>query len=375
MRDGKLIVAVRQLARGSSSTVEKDNVQRETYYIGGQYVGPPEARVMQGQMYVEVLSPEVVRHAYPLVFVHGTGQTAVNWLTTPDGRPGWADWFIARGWRVILVDQPARGRSAWQGAHDGELSTWPVNFVESLFTAGADGNRWPQAKLHTQWPGGPNKGHAGDAVFDQFYASQVPSMASGASETALRAAGAALLDRVGPAILVGHSQGGMLNWLIADERPELVKAIVAIEPSGPPYKDVRPGAADRVWGLTSSPLAYDPAATANDPLRFEQQPAVRADRVPGWLQKAPARRLAHLSAIPVLLITAEASYHAPFDHCTVDYLRQAGVTVDYLRLEEHGIHGNGHMMMLELNHEAIAGLIDDWLGKRPALSRQPADLL
>ena len=191
-------------------------MQRETFFVGGRYVGPAEARVMQGQMFVEVLSPEIVRFPFPLVFVHGTGQTAVNWLSTPDGRSGWADWFVARGWRVVLVDQPARGRSAWQRTHDGDLSIWPVSMVEALFTACAESNRWPQAKLHTQWPGGPDKGHAGDPVFDQFYASQVPSVSHGESEPALRAAGAALLDRIGPAILVGHSQGGMLNWSVAE---------------------------------------------------------------------------------------------------------------------------------------------------------------
>ena len=34
-------------------------------------------------------------------------------------------------------------------------------------------NRWPQARLHTQWPG---NGAPGDPVFDQFYASQMPSI-------------------------------------------------------------------------------------------------------------------------------------------------------------------------------------------------------
>ncbi len=46
---------------------------------------------------------------------------------------------------------------------------------------------------------------------------------------------------------------------------------------------------------------------------------------------------------------AEASYHAPYDHCTVAYLRQAGVRTDFIRLADHGIRGNGHMMMMEKN--------------------------
>jgi hypothetical protein len=32
-----------------------------------------------------------------------------------------------------------------------------------------------------------------------------------------------------------------------------------------------------------------------------------------------------------------------------------------VHLADRGIHGNGHMMMLEKNSDAIAGVIDDWL--------------
>src|SRR6516164_824497 len=49
-------------------------------------------------------------------------------------------------------------------------------------------------------------------------------------------AGAALLDRIGPAVVLTHSQSGAFGWLIADARPRLVKAIVAIEPAGPPFE-------------------------------------------------------------------------------------------------------------------------------------------
>jgi adenosylcobinamide amidohydrolase len=61
------------------------------------------------------------------------------------------------------------------------------------------------------------------------------------------------------------------------------------------------------------------------------------------------------------VITAEASYHAVYDHCTVKYLTQAGVKVTALRLGDHGIHGNAHMIMLEKNNLQVAGLIAAWL--------------
>ena len=62
-------------------------------------------------MYVEVLTPRRPRSRYPLVLIHGAAQTATNWMGTPDGRPGWADYFVGQGYTVYMVDQPARGRS------------------------------------------------------------------------------------------------------------------------------------------------------------------------------------------------------------------------------------------------------------------------
>ena len=58
---------------------------------------------------------------------------------------------------------------------------------------------------------------------------------------------------------------------------------------------------------------------------------------------------------------SEASYHAPYDHCTVAYLKQAQVATDFIRLADVGIRGNGHMMMLEKNSDDIARVMDEWI--------------
>ena len=63
----------------------------------------------------------------------------------------------------------------------------------------------------------------------------------------------------------------------------------------------------------------------------------------------------------MLVLTPEASYHAPFDGWTAAFLRQAGVDTEFLPLEHIGINGNGHLMMLERNSDAIADYLDDWL--------------
>ena len=83
-----------------------------------------------------------------------------------------------------------------------------------------------------------------------------------------------------------------------------------------------------------------------------------------WLQAEPPRKLVNLAGLPILIVTAEASYHAPYDHCTSHFLRQAGVEHDFVRLADHGIRGNGHMMMLEKNNLEISAFLRRWLEKR-----------
>lgn len=335
--------------------------KRGMFFVGGEYAGPKDSRVMHGQMYVEVLTPRQVSKPYPLVLIHGAAQTATNWMTTPDGRKGWADHFVEQGYVVYMVDQPARGRSAWHPGVDGELRMYGAQQLERLFTASAALGNWPQAGLHTQWPG---SGRIGDPVFDAFYASQVESLKSDVeTQNATQKAGAALLDRIGPAILLTHSQSGLLGWAIAEARPDLVKGIVAIEPSGPPFHNAAKGNPKaREYGITDIAVTYDPPVANAAEIQTEQQSQPEApDLIACTLQKEPARKLASFQNIPVLVTVSEASYHAPYDHCTARYLQQAGVPADFMRLPDQGIHGNGHMMMLERNNLQVAEVLRRWI--------------
>src|SRR5262249_34649419 len=190
----------------------------------------------------------------------------------------------------------------------------------------------------------------------------------------------ALLDKIGAAILLTHSQSGAFGWPVADSRPQLVKAIVAVEPSGPPGHDIEnTGAPD--WfrdaertknsGLNDVPLKYDPPLAAAGKLEFVRQDKPdRPDLVRCWLQKEPARKLPNLARIPIVIIVGEASYHAAYDHCTAAYLSQAGVPNTLIRLADVGVHGNGHMMMIEKNNAAVAGVIAGWLDKQRLRDRQ-----
>lgn len=55
-----------------------------------------------------------------------------------------------------------------------------------------------------------------------------------------------------------------------------------------------------------------------------------------WMQRSPARQLTNLKSIPVVVVAAEAAYRQVYDHCTVTYLRQAGVRTECVRLQDKG---------------------------------------
>jgi pimeloyl-ACP methyl ester carboxylesterase len=243
--------------------------------------------------------------------------------------------------------------------------------MSTRFTAPERVNQYPQAKLHTQWPGA---GVSGDPAFDQFFASQVEDIADVAViEQLNREAGIALLDKIGPAILLTHSQSGPFGWALADARPKLVKGILAIEPNGPPFYEntvvgapgwFKDGPIGRQGGITRTPLTFSPPASDPKDLRMTQQDAASGpDLVRCWLQGSPARALPNLQGIPILIVVSEASYHAPYDHCTSQFLKQAGVAHEFVRLPEIHIHGNGHMMMLEKNNLEIAAYLVGWSQK------------
>lgn len=285
---------------------------------------------------------------------------AQNFLNTPEGRKGWASWLLDQGYIVYLLDQTCRGRSSYHPS-SGSTIIYPAELAEKRWTACHEYLLWPEAALHTQWPG---SGRIGDPIFDSYYASIVPSLTDYSTEQALmRAAGTCLLDRIGPVILITHSQGGTHGWLWADARPNLVKAIVAIEPAGPPFQStIVKDPTVKPYGITDVPLSYDPPVyQTQDGRPLQTQEHLNANGRKYILQQEPARRLTNLLKIPVLLETGEASSHAAYDEFTVRFLRQAGVNVEHLKLADRGIHGNGHLQFLETNNLEIIELLEKWI--------------
>lgn len=337
------------------------------FYVGGGYAATEDGDVMAGQMYVHGLIPAERTRPVPIVMVHGMGQSGTNYLATPDGREGWAHWFVRAGYAVYVVDQPARGRSAYHPDIDGPTPRGAIATAHGMaqrFTAPARHGTFGRADRHTQWPSDhPHAGAPGDPVYDHFFASQLNAIptATGRPERLMRAAGAALLDRIGPAILLTHSQSGAMGWQIADARPHLVRGILTVEPGLSPTAELTASQA-APYGIAMAPLTFDPPVEVpNDLGRVEQSAPDAPDLARCWMQAEPARKLPNLAGIPIAIVVAEASPQAHTAHCVARFLRQAGVACDFIRLDEHGIRGNGHMMMLERNSDEIAAFLAGWV--------------
>ncbi len=356
-----------QLAQGESLSIAEQGY----FFVGGEYSQNAQGqRIRTQQMFVQYQKPALQKYTFPIVMWHGGGQTGTNFLATPDGREGWATYFVRQGFSVYVVDQPARGRSGFFSEVYGKTRKPNAQAMSDRFTAPKLKGQYPQAQFHTQWPGA---GVMGDPVYDQFFSSQVEDIEDVNSIEKLNlAAGVALIEKIGPSVLLTHSQSGSFGWLIANARPELVKGIVAIEPNGPPlyemtlerngedfYKD---GPIGRVWGISRLPLTFNPPVQQPQDLKLLRQSKPDGDNlVKCWVQPQPARELPLLKGKPILIVSSHASYHVPYDHCTAKFLSDAGVQNTYVRLPDIGIKGNGHMMMLEKNNLEIAQYLSQWI--------------
>jgi len=360
-------------AFAQDQTAEKPPIviaRQGNFLVGGAYDTSHPDQPWIGQMYVQYQIPAELISPYPIVFVHGGAQTGQRWWETPDGREGWAQFFVRRGYGVYVVDQVARGRSGFPYQFWPEMSGQSLPFIMRRALGTEDGENWlwPQAHLHSQWPG---EKRAGDPIFDHNYMGAVPSMGDRQPQREMNIAALnALFDKIGEAILVVHSQSGAYGWPVVQQRPNLLKALVALEPSGPPVRDVILQGPpnyfaddDQVvpYGLAYTPIEYVPAIAGPMELKFEKVTPKSPNHVGCWQQAEPARQLAHMDQTPILVVGGEASFYVPYNYCTVRYLEQGGLNPSFYDLGEMGIHGNGHSMMLEKNSDEVANLVAQWI--------------
>ena len=191
------------------------------YWYGVERIKLARGTMVNGaQLYVEHWIPRQVQHPLPVVLIHGGYGQGTDWLSTPDGRRGWASLLLEQGYKVYLVDRPGQGRNPhhpWvHGLYDAQAPTF---------------ERVSNSVRSAQWPG---TGASNDPAVEQVAASMGQPMAVNAITVELWGSrGAMLLDDIGPSILVTHGDGVTFARAARDARPALVRGIAALEPSSP----------------------------------------------------------------------------------------------------------------------------------------------
>src|SRR5579864_5588709 len=214
--------AAQRTAAPNSAGPVLDIAEWSYFWFGVEHATLARGTVCNGmQMYVEHWIPAQVRHPYPVVLIHGGYRQGSDWISTPDGRRGWATLLLEQGYKVYVLDRPGQGRNPYHPYLHGNFDREAPTFERIAKDIAGIPN------LHTQWPG---KLEPGDPSLAQFTAAMGQPMPNNAiTQTVWRTRGAMLLDEIGPAILIAHGDGSVFAWVTAQERPALVKGIVAVE--------------------------------------------------------------------------------------------------------------------------------------------------
>ncbi len=207
---------------GRVITVTEGEPEGVSFTRSARYTYDPRGHFAVEQAYVQYYVPANRNEAPPIVLVHGGGMHGGTWETTPDGRPGWVNLLVDQGYEVHVLDNVERGRSGfapglWEGAPllRSQEEAW------NLFRIGP-----PEGfATRTPFPGSlfPIK------AFDAFARMFVPRWLT---TTHLHVdALVALLEQIGLAIVICHSQGGEIALDAARRIPGCFAGLIGIEPS------------------------------------------------------------------------------------------------------------------------------------------------
>jgi hypothetical protein len=296
----------------------------------------PEGQTFHGDhAYVFYQIPENARKL-PLVFWHGYGQFSKTWETTPDGREGYQNIFLRRGFGVYLVNQPRRGNAG--------RSTQP-----STLTPVPDEQKWFNIFRIGIWPNffpGVQFSHSPEAL-EQYFRQMTPD--TGPIDIDVNSdAVAALFKNIGPGILVTHSHSGGMGWRTVIKSTD-VRAVVSYEPGSSfifPEGEMPPP-------INSSGGTLEPASV-------------------------PLSEFMKLTKIPIVIyygdyIPEQPSTNPGQDQWRVrlemarlwrDAVNARGGDVTVVHLPEIGIRGNTHFPFSDLNNLEIADLMSKFLEKK-----------
>jgi pimeloyl-ACP methyl ester carboxylesterase len=284
-------------------------------------------------VYFETFAPAISSGRPTVVMVHGGAHSGACYQRTADSRPGWAYRFAERGYRVVVPDWPGTGRSGYI----------PLDRLDGA--------------------------------------------------TVVEGLGSLIRSLGGPVVLLTHSMSGAYGWRLLELHGDVIEALIAVAPAppgniqkmAPVHAETETHIETEAFGARVRVHKAAPVVGSRD---FVERKLVGAsryfprDRLAGyaasllaippklWLERQNVHgsqlRVSEpqkLTGKRILVITGsdDLDHSREVDGAIVTWLAGIGAKADFCFLADRGIVGNGHMLMLEQNSDAIADIIADWL--------------
>jgi pimeloyl-ACP methyl ester carboxylesterase len=309
--------------------------EQGSFFVGGESksVNQPATGLLPAQsgsitvnqMYVQYQVPVKGERHVPVVFVHGCCLSSKTWETTPDGRMGWSEYFVRKGYPVYLADQVSRARSgfdssAFTAVRTGTLANASMPGIlvgthEFAWMVFRFGPKFGEAYPDEQFPV-----EAAGELYKQMIPDLNQTLPANANPTWTQMA--ALGTRLKGAVLVGHSESGFFPEHAALIDPQGIRGMITIE-------------------------------TGCEPL--------------------PPEKVQALARIPTLVmfgdhlgdVTKPFSWMDALTGCNsfVEQLRKAGGDAEMMYLPARGIKGNSHMLMQDKNSNQLADMLIAWIDR------------
>lgn len=255
-----------------------------------------------------------------------------SWETTPDGREGFEQLFLRKGYSVYVADRPRMGRAARTTI--GTTIT-PAGSDQGLFIQFRLGI-WPNLYPNSKFPPGPY-------AMDQFDRWAVQSVGPGDASLTLKDL-LAITKKVGPTVLFTHSASSLSGYQAAMQDAN-IRGIIGLESTGVPCPSDHPFApVVGNFGTTT--------CTTVAPDDFKK-----------------------LARIPILLEFGDNIPSSPSNYFGLDFwyrmhaidlefmdaINKIGGHVTLLELTQLGIKGNTHFAFTDLNNDKVADLIAGYM--------------
>ena len=344
---GLLIIPTGAMAAESADKQPLMIEEQGSFAVGGKVITtpgtfdpmnplPPDGQTFHGDHAYVFYQKPVNARKYPLIFLHGHAQFTKTWETTVDGREGFQNIFLRRGFPVYLVDQPRRGNA---GKSTVAMNLEPTAEEQRWFGQFRLGH-WPNYHPGVQFPQDKES-------LNQFFRQVTPNTGPYDAEV-ISDPMAALFEKVGDSVFILHSQAGGPGWLTA-MKTDKVKGIVAYE--------------------TGSGSVF-PKGELPDPIQTNYGPVTGVE--------VPMEDFLKLTKIPILIVYGDFIPDKPVQHPGddlwrglkiitekwVETINRHGGDAKFVYLPDIGIKGNTHFPFSDLNNMEIADHLSAWLKEK-----------